>query len=115
LRAFTRTSAIRHPPCATITQEVTAMLQGIALFFVGIGALLVSIVSMLHLAWLAVIIPLTIAGAAAFGVYRLGGRRTRRAGAPRSLARPGRVAARRRRGRHPPGRAGGRRRPGGGL
>jgi len=56
------------------------MLQGIALFFVGIGALLVSIVSMLHLAWLAVIIPLTIAGAAAFGVYRLGGRRTRRAG-----------------------------------
>ncbi|HEX6078262.1 MAG TPA: hypothetical protein VF197_01460 [Methylomirabilota bacterium] len=54
------------------------MLQGIALFFVGIGALLVSVVSMLHLAWLAVIIPLTIAGAAAFGVYWLGRRPTRR-------------------------------------
>ena len=50
------------------------MLQGIALFFVGIGALLVSIVSMLHLAWLAVIIPLTIAGTAAFGLYWLGDR-----------------------------------------
>jgi hypothetical protein len=54
------------------------MLQGIALFFVGIGALLVSVVSMLHLAWLAVIIPLTIAGAAAFGVYSLGRRPRRR-------------------------------------
>ena len=30
------------------------MLEGIALFLVGIGALLVSIVSLLHMAWLAV-------------------------------------------------------------
>lgn len=56
------------------------MLEGIALFLVGIGALLVSIVSMLRMAWLAVLIPLAIAGAAAFGIYRLGTRR------PRSLA-----------------------------
>ena len=48
------------------------MLEGIALFLVGIGALLVSIVSMLHLAWLAVIIPLALAAGAALGIYRLG-------------------------------------------
>jgi membrane protein implicated in regulation of membrane protease activity len=57
------------------------MLQGLALFFVGIGALLVSIVSMLHLAWLAVMLPLAIAIAAAFGIYSLG-RRRRRAALP---------------------------------
>jgi len=38
----------------------------------------VSIVSMLHLAWLAVIIPLGIA-AAGYATYALAGRRSRRA------------------------------------
>ena len=54
------------------------MLEGIALFLVGLGALLVSIVSMLRMAWLAVIIPLAIAGVAAFAIYSLGTRRPRR-------------------------------------
>jgi hypothetical protein len=58
------------------------MLEGIALFLVGLGALLVSIVSMLHLAWLAVIIPLTVAGGAAYAIYSLGTRRARRVSLP---------------------------------
>lgn len=58
------------------------MLEGIALFLVGIGALLVSIVSMLHLAWLAVIIPLTVAAGAAYAIYSLGTRRARRVSLP---------------------------------
>ena len=37
------------------------MIESVLLFFVGIGALLVSIVSILRLAWLAVLIPMLIA------------------------------------------------------
>ncbi len=55
------------------------MLQGIVLFFVGIGALLVSIVSLVSMAWLAVVVPLAIAATAALGVYFLARRRSRRA------------------------------------
>ena len=58
------------------------MLEGIALFLVGLGALLVSIVSMLHLAWLAVIIPLSVAAGAAYAIYALGTRRARRVSPP---------------------------------
>lgn len=55
------------------------MLEGIALFLVGVGALLVSIVSLLRMAWLAVLLPLAIAVAAAYAIYALGGRPPRRA------------------------------------
>ncbi len=65
------------------------MLEGVALFLVGIGALLVSIVSMLHLAWLAVIIPLGIAAAAGYAIYALGTRRSRRATLPDRRRRDG--------------------------
>ena len=54
------------------------MLEGIALFMVGLGALLVSVVSMLRMAWLAVLIPLAIAIAAAFAICSLGAPRPRR-------------------------------------
>ncbi len=54
------------------------MLEGIALFLVGIGALLVSIVSLLHMAWLAVLLPLALAGGAAYALVKLSSRRSRR-------------------------------------
>ena len=63
------------------------MLEGIALFLVGIGALLVSIVSLLHMAWLAVLLPLALAGGAAYAIVRLSSRRSRRM-APAGLACP---------------------------
>ena len=56
------------------------MIEAGSLFLVGIGALLVSIASMLRLAWLAVMIPALIAGMAACGLFALsrrGPRRTR--------------------------------------
>jgi len=49
----------------------------ISLFVISAGALLVTIASILHLAWLGVIIPLLIAAAAAFGLYALGRREPR--------------------------------------
>jgi len=49
----------------------------ISLFVISAGALLVTIASILHLAWLAVVIPLLIAAAAACGLYALGRRGSR--------------------------------------
>ena len=74
------------------------MLEGMLLFFVGIGALLVSIVSILRLAWLAVIIPLLIAIGAAYALYALSDRRplrTHRSAVRRHTAseKSGRMAA----------------------
>ena len=57
------------------------MIEAVMLFLIGIGALLVSIGSMLRMAWLAIIIPTLIAGVAAYGLFALssrGPRRTRR-------------------------------------
>jgi len=58
------------------------MIEAVVLFLVGIGALLVSIASILRMAWLAVVAPLLIAGVAAYWVLALGRRRPRR---PRGL------------------------------
>ena len=58
------------------------MIEAVVLFLLGIGALLVSIASILRMAWLAVIIPMVIAGVAAYWVFsrsRRGPRRARRA------------------------------------
>lgn len=55
----------------------------ISLFVISAGARLVTIASILHPAWLAVVIPRLIAAAAAFGLYvlgRRGVRHVRRAG-----------------------------------
>jgi divalent metal cation (Fe/Co/Zn/Cd) transporter len=54
------------------------MIEAVVLFLVGIGALLVSIASILRMAWLAVVAPLLIAGVAAYWVLALGRRRPRR-------------------------------------
>jgi hypothetical protein len=54
------------------------MIEGLLLFFVGIGALLVSIVSILRMAWLAVVIPVLIAAGAAYGLFVLTDRRSSR-------------------------------------
>jgi len=59
------------------------VIESVMLFLVGLGALLVSIASILRIAWLAVIIPLLIAGVAAYWVLALGWRRSRR---PRRMA-----------------------------
>jgi membrane protein implicated in regulation of membrane protease activity len=58
------------------------MIEAVVLFLVGTGALLVSIASILRMAWLAVVAPLLIAGVAAYWVLALGRRRPRR---PRRL------------------------------
>ena len=50
------------------------MIEGLLLFLIGIGALLVSVVSIPRMAWLAVIIPTLIAGGAAYVLFVLGGR-----------------------------------------
>lgn len=54
------------------------MIEAVMLFLIGIGALLVSIASMLRMAWLAIIIPTLIAGVAAYGLFALGRRGPRR-------------------------------------
>lgn len=54
------------------------MIESVLLFFVGIGALLVSIVSILRMAWLAVLIPILIAAGAAYGLFVLNDRRSPR-------------------------------------
>jgi hypothetical protein len=54
------------------------MIESVLLFFVGIGALLVSIVSILRLAWLAVLIPVLIAAGAAYGLFVLNDHRSPR-------------------------------------
>jgi membrane protein implicated in regulation of membrane protease activity len=56
------------------------MLEAVVLFLLGIGALLVSIASMLQMAWLAVIVPTVIAGVAAYWVFSLSRRRAHRRG-----------------------------------
>ena len=58
------------------------MIESVLLFFVGIGALLVSVVSILRLAWLAVLIPVLIAAGAAYGLFVLNDHRSPRAGQP---------------------------------
>ena len=58
------------------------MFETVMVFLLGIGALLVSIASILRLAWLAVLIPLLIAGVAAYWVLALGWRPRR----PRRMA-----------------------------
>jgi hypothetical protein len=55
-----------------------AMLEVISLFVIAAGALLVTIASILRVAWLAVIVPMLIAGAAAFGLFVLSRRRRSR-------------------------------------
>lgn len=55
------------------------MIEAVVLFLLGIGSLLVSIASILRMAWLAVIIPMVIAGAAAYWVFSLSRRGPRRA------------------------------------
>ena len=55
------------------------MVEAVVVFLLGIGALLVSIASILQMAWLAVIIPLVIAGVAAYWALSLSRRRPRRA------------------------------------
>lgn len=54
------------------------MIEAVMLFLVGIGALLVSIASILQAAWLAVLVPLVIAGLAAYWALALGWRPRRR-------------------------------------
>jgi membrane protein implicated in regulation of membrane protease activity len=54
------------------------MIEAVMLFLIGVGALLVSIGSMLRMAWLAIIIPTLIAGVAAYGLFALSRRRPRR-------------------------------------
>ena len=51
------------------------MIEAVVLFLVGTGALLVSIASILRMAWLAVVAPLLIADVAAYWVLALGRRR----------------------------------------
>jgi hypothetical protein len=58
------------------------MFEAVMVFLLGIGALLVSIASILRMAWLAVLIPLLIAGVAAYWVVALGWR----PGRPRRMA-----------------------------
>ena len=53
------------------------MIEGILLLLMGIGAVLVSIVSILRMAWLAVIIPMLIAVGAACVLLGLVRRRRR--------------------------------------
>jgi hypothetical protein len=61
-----------------VARRVTAMMEAISffisLFVISAGAILVAIASILHLAWLAVVIPLLIAAGAAFGLYAFGRR-----------------------------------------
>ena len=58
------------------------MFEAVMVFLLGIGALLVSIASILRMAWLAVLIPLLIAGVAAYWALALGWRPHR----PRRMA-----------------------------
>jgi hypothetical protein len=58
------------------------MIESVLLFCVGIGALLVSIVSILRMAWLAVLIPMLIAAAAAYGLFVLNDHRPPRPSQP---------------------------------
>ena len=58
------------------------MIEGLLLFFVGIGALLVSIVSILRMAWLAVVIPVLIAAGAAYGLFVMNDHRPPRPNQP---------------------------------
>ena len=50
------------------------MIDAVMVFLVGIGALLVSIASIFRFAWLAVLVPLLIAGVAAYWMVALGWR-----------------------------------------
>jgi len=54
------------------------MLEGVLLFFIGLGTMLVSIASMIRLAWIAVLLPILIAAAASYGLIVLRRRPARR-------------------------------------
>jgi len=58
------------------------MLEGALLFLIGIGTVLVSIASLIRLAWLAVLLLIVMAAAAAYGLIVLR-RRPGRRGTPR--------------------------------
>lgn len=54
------------------------MMETISIFLIGLGALLASLASTLRMAWLAVIVPVLIAGGAAIWLFRLSRRERRR-------------------------------------
>ncbi len=61
------------------------MIEAISMFLIGLGAVLVSLASTLGLAWLAVLIPVLIAAAAAIWFFRLSRRGRRRVHANRIM------------------------------
>ena len=61
------------------------MIEAISMFLIGLGAVLVSLASTLGLAWLAVLIPVLIAAAAAVWLFRLSRRGRRRVHANRIM------------------------------
>ncbi len=61
------------------------MIEAISMFLIGLGAVLVSLASTLGLAWLAVLIPVSIAAAAAVWLFRLSRRGRRRVHANRIM------------------------------
>jgi len=67
----------------------------ISLVVISAGALLVTIASIVRMAWLAVVIPLLIAVAAAVGLFVLGRRPSRRTGGTDRGADPSSAKSRR--------------------
>ena len=63
------------------------MIEGMLLLLMGVGALLVSVVSILRMAWLAVIIPTLIAGGAAYILIGLSRRGRRTSGTTKPASR----------------------------
>lgn len=61
------------------------MIEAISMFLIGLGAVLVSLASTLGVAWLAVLIPVLIAAAAAVWLFRLSRRGRRRVHANRIM------------------------------
>ena len=61
------------------------MIEAVSMFLIGLGAVLVSLASTLGLAWLAVLIPVLIAAAAAVWLFRLSRRGRRRVHAKRIM------------------------------
>ena len=61
------------------------MIEAISMFLIGLGAVLVSLASTLGLAWLAVLVPVLIAAAAAVWLFRLSRRGRRRVHANRIM------------------------------
>jgi uncharacterized membrane protein YfcA len=59
------------------------MIEAVTLFLVAIGAVTVAIASMLRMAWLAILVPILIAAAAAYGLFALRRRRPRPVAGPK--------------------------------